>query len=80
MRRKEAIIRYLALVGRGDRHQIASGIGASLSMVSKKLTELKRSGLVLNIDWPDGSRVWILTKEGIRRWDYYVERDRGQGN
>ena len=56
MKRKEAIIRYLGLIGRGDRHQIANSIGASPITVSTKLTELKHSGLVLNIKWNDGNR------------------------
>ena len=76
MRRKEAIIRYLALVGRGDQHQIANYIVASLTTVSTRLTELKYSGLVINIKWPDGSKVWVLTQEGYRRYDYYEQRDK----
>ena len=71
MKRKEAVIRYLALVGRGDQHQIANYIVASLTTVSSRLTELKHSGLVTNIKWPDGSKVWILTQEGYRRYDYH---------
>ena len=78
MKRKEAIIRYLALVGRADRHLIASHIIASLSSVSFKLSELKHSGLVHNIKWSDGTRVWILTKKGYRRYDYYEQRDKKQ--
>ena len=49
MKRKEAVIRYLALVGRADRHLIASHIIASPSSVSFKLSELKHSGLVYNM-------------------------------
>ena len=78
MRRKEAIIRYLALVGRGDQHQIANYIVASLTTVSSRLSELKHSGLVTNIKWPDGSKVWVLTPEGYRRHDYYQLRDKKQ--
>ena len=59
MQRKEAIIRYLALVGRADRHQVASP-----SSVSFKLTQPKHSGLVHNMKWSDGSKVWVLTPEG----------------
>jgi len=66
MKRKEAIIRYLALVGRAARHLIASP-----SSVSFKLSELKHSGLVYNIKWSDGSKVWVLTPEGCRKHDYY---------
>ncbi len=69
MKRKEAIIRYLALVGRADWHQIANYIVTSLTTVSSRLTELKHSGLVQNIKWSDGSKVWILTPEGYRRHD-----------
>ena len=76
MRRKEAIIRYLALVGRADWHQIANYIVASLTTVSTRLSELKHSGLVTNIKWPDGSKVWILIQEEYRRYDYYEQRDK----
>ena len=76
MKRKEAIIRYLALVGRADRDQIANSILASPITVSTRLTELKHSGLVQNMKWPDGSRVWVLTQEGYRRYDYYEQRDK----
>jgi len=78
MRRKEAIIRYLALVGRADWHQIANYIVASLTTVSTRLSELKHSGLITNIKWNDGSRVWILTPEGYRRHDYYQLQDKKQ--
>ena len=71
MKRKEAIIQYLALVGRADRHLIANYIIASPSSVSFKLSELKRSGLVHNMKWSDGSKVWVLTPGGCRRHDYY---------
>lgn len=76
MKRKEAIIRYLALIGRADRHQIAIYVGAKLTTVSTKLCELKNSGLVHNMKWSDGSKVWVLTQEGQRRNDYYEQRDR----
>ena len=78
MKRKEAIIRYLALVGRADRQLIANYIVASLSSVYFKLSELKRSGLVHNMKWPDGSKAWVLTPEGYRRHDYYQLRDKKQ--
>lgn len=78
-KRKEAIIRYLALVGRADLHQIANYIVASLTTVSTRLTELKHSGLVTKIKWPDGSKVWLLTEEGYRRNDYYEQRDKKRG-
>ncbi len=78
MRRKEAIIRYLALVGRADRHQIANYIIASPITVSTRLSELKHSGLVHNMKWSDGSRVWVLTEKGYRRHDYYELRDKKQ--
>jgi len=73
----------LALVGRADRHQIANYIVASPITVSTKLTELKHSGLVHNMKWSDGSRVWILTESGYKRHDYYEQRDkkrRGRGS
>jgi len=73
MKRKEAIIRYLALVGRTDQHLIASP-----SSVSFKLTQLKHLGLVHNIKWSDGSKVWVLTLEGYRRHDYYQLREKKQ--
>lgn len=76
MRRKEAIIRFLAKIGRADYIQIATYIGASLTTTSTQLTNLKRSGLVQNIKWRDGSRLWVLTQEGQRRYDYYEQRDR----
>jgi len=75
MKRKEAIIRYLGRLSRADRHQIAEAIGAGLEVTSVRLTELKRAGVVRNVEWPDGSKVWFLTKEGDRRYQYYVERD-----
>ncbi len=61
MKRKEAIIRYLALVGRAERHLITNYIIARLSSVSFKLTQLKHSGLVHNMKCSDGSKVWVLT-------------------
>ncbi len=76
MKRKEEIIRYLALVGRADRHQIANYIVASPITVSTKLSELKHSGLVHNMKWSDDSRVWILTVLGHKRNDYYEQRDK----
>lgn len=76
MKRKEAIIRYLGHVERGDRHQIAEAIGATPLVVSPLLTRLKQVGVVRNVEWQDGSKVWILTAEGERRFMYYVERDR----
>ena len=57
MKRKEAIIRYLALVGRADRHLITNYIIARLSSVSFRLIELKHSGLVHNMKCSDGSKV-----------------------
>ena len=76
MKRKEAIIRYLALVGRADRDQIAIYIVASPITVSTRLTQLKHSGLVHNMKWSDGSKVWVLTQKGYRRHDYYEYRDK----
>ena len=76
MRRKEAIIRYLGHVGWATRRQIAEHIKVSPELTSVRLTELKRTGIVRNVRWPDGSRVWVLTKEGSRRFDYYVNRER----
>jgi len=78
MKRKEAIIRYLALVGRADRHLIANYIIASLSSVSFKLIELKHSGLVHNMKWCDGSKAWVLTPGGYRRHDYYQLREKSE--
>jgi len=78
MKRKEAIIRYLSGMGRADRDQIAIYIVTSPITVSSRLSELKRSGLVTNIDWSDGSKVWVLTPEGYRRHDYYQLRDKKQ--
>ena len=78
MKRKEAVIRYLALVGRADRHLIASHIIASPSSVSFKLTQLKHLGLVHNMKWSDGSKAWVLTPEGYRRHDFYQLRDKKQ--
>jgi len=75
MKRKEAIIRYLGQVGWANRHQIAENIKASPELTSVKLTELKRVGVVRNVEWADGSKVWVLTKEGGERFQYYVRRD-----
>lgn len=77
MKRKEAIIRYLGNIGQGSRCQIAEQIKASPELTSVKLTELKRGGIVRNVEWADGSKVWILTQEGDRRFQYYVHRERG---
>ena len=55
IKRKETIIRYLGRVGRGDRCQIAEAIGAGLNLTSVRLTELKRAGVVKNVEWPDGN-------------------------
>ena len=78
MKRKEAVIRYLALVGRANPYQIAAYIVASSSTVSSRLTELKHSGVVQNMRWTDGSRVWVLTPEGYRRHDFYQFLDKKQ--
>jgi len=78
MRGKEVIIRYFALVDRADLHQIANSIVASPNSVSFKLTQLKHSGLVHNIKWSDGSKVWVLTPEGYRRHDYYQLQDKNK--
>jgi len=78
MRRKESIIRHLALVGRADWRQIANYIVASLTTVSTRLSKLKHSGLVHNMKWSDGSKVWVLTPEGYRRHDYYQLRDKSK--
>jgi len=75
MKRKEAIIRYLAHVSRATRRQIAEQIKASSELTSVRLTELKRIGLVRNVEWADGSKVWVLTKEGGERFEYYIRRD-----
>jgi Mn-dependent DtxR family transcriptional regulator len=48
--KKEAIIRYLAHVGRANRHQIAKTIKASPEIVSNSLKELKHSGIVKNVE------------------------------
>ncbi|MBA7607625.1 hypothetical protein ES703_14784 [subsurface metagenome] len=68
----------MASIGRADRHLITNYIIARLSSVSFKLIELKHSGLVHNIKWSDGSKVWVLTPEGYRRHDNYQLRDKKQ--
>ena len=78
MKKRAAIIRYLALVGRADRHLIANYIIASPSSVSFKLTELKHSGLVHNMKWSDGSKARVLTPDGYRRHDNYQLRGKKQ--
>jgi len=75
MKRKEAIIRYLGHVVWANRHQIAEQIGASPELVSVKLVELRRVGIVRYVEWADGSKVWVLTKKGGERFQYYVQRD-----
>ena len=55
------IIRYLAPIGRADRHLITNYIIVRLSSVSFKLIELKHSGLVHNMKWSDGSNIRVLT-------------------
>ena len=79
MKRKEAIIRYLGHVGWADREQTSQAIKASPNLTSVKLTELKRVAIVRNVEWPDGSKVWVLTKEGADRFDYYRKRDSQRG-
>jgi hypothetical protein len=71
MKKKEAVIRYLALVGRANLYQIAAYIVASSSIVS-------RSGLVPNVKWSDSSKAWVLTPEGYRMHDFYQLRDKKQ--
>jgi len=79
VKRKEAIIRYLGQVSWANRHQIAEAIEASLEIVTSRLVELRRVDIVRYVEWVDGSKVWVLTKEGARRYDYYVQRDREGG-
>ena len=76
MRMKEEIISYLAHVCRANRNQIAEAIRADPQTVSSRLVELRRAGIVRYVDWADGNKVWILTKEGGERFDYYTRRDR----
>ena len=76
MRRKEAIIRYLAHVGRANRDQMSEATGAPLQVVSARLTELRRLAIVRRVQWVDGTMVWVVTEEGARRFSYYVKRDR----
>jgi len=78
MKRKEAIIRYLVLVGRANLYQISAYIAANPTIVSSRLSELKRWGLVHNIKWSDGSKVWVLTPDGYRRHDYYQFREKSK--
>jgi len=75
MIRKEAIVRYLAKVGRANRYQIATSTGMPLTVVSPRLNELKHKGLVRKMEWSDGERVWMLTERGYKRCDYYKQRD-----
>ncbi len=79
MKRKEAIIRYLAHVTRANRHQIAEAVKATPEIVSARLTELRRSGIVRRVQWADGTMVWVLTEEGAGRFDYYRKRDSQRG-
>jgi len=79
MKRKEQIIRYLGRIERASRQDVAMEIKASPHLTSVYLGELKRAGIVQNVEWPDGSKVWFLTKEGDRRWHYYVKRNRDRG-
>ena len=76
MKTKEKIIRYLAFVGKADRNQIANYILAKEAVVTTRLQELKHSGIVQYLKWPDGNKVWVLTPEGYRRYDYYEQRSR----
>jgi len=78
MKRKEAVIRCLALVSRANLYQIAAYIVASSSTVSSRLSEVKHSALVHNMKWSDGSKAWVLTPEGYRRHDYYQLQDKKQ--
>lgn len=74
MKRKEAIVRYLAHVERANRREIAQAIKASIEITAVRLTELKRVGIVRNAEWPDGSKLWFLTEQGERRFQYYRRR------
>jgi len=68
MKRKEAIIRYLGHVGWASRHHIAEHIKASPELTSVKLSELKRVGIVRNVEWANGIKVWVeLKRVGIVR-------------
>ena len=77
MRTKESIIRYLGKVVRANRNQIAEALKAKPQVITVRLVELRRTGMVKYIKWADGSRVWILTKQGGERFDYY-RRERGE--
>lgn len=77
MRTKEKIIRYLGRVVRANRNQIAEVIKAKPQVVTIRLVELRRTGIVRYIKWVDGSKVWILTEQGGERFDYYRRRERG---
>lgn len=76
MKTKEKIIRYLGFIGRADRNQIANYILAKQTVVTTRLQELKHSGIVQYMKWSDGHKVWVLTQEGYRRYDYYEQRDK----
>lgn len=75
MRMKEEIIRYLGKVVRANRNQIAEAIRTDPQTVSSRLVELRRAGIVRYVEWADGNKVWILTKEGGEKFDYYTRRD-----
>lgn len=59
----------------GEQASNCRAIGASPELVSVKLVELRRVGIVRYVEWADGSKVWVLTKEGGERFQYYVQRD-----
>ena len=80
MKRKEAIIRYLGKAVWAGRWEIARATNIPVNLVSVKLTELKKSGLVRRVEWSDGSKVWVLTAKGGKRYEYYKRRDRKQAN
>ena len=78
MKRKEAIIRYLAHVSRANRNQIAEAIRSDPQVVSSRLVELRRTGIVRYMKWSDGSKARVLTPDGYRRHDNYQLRDKKQ--
>ena len=65
MERKEAIIRHLGQVIRANRNQIAEAIRADPQVVSSRLVELRRTGIVRYMKWADESKGLGFNPRGL---------------
>jgi Mn-dependent DtxR family transcriptional regulator len=69
------MIRYLGKVTCAEYDRIAEAIGCQPQAATVYLNKLKQRYLVRNVTWYDGRKVWVLTEEGARRWEYYQRKE-----